>query len=97
MRNTMVSTRRAIVNIAPGKAEIETIPVQKLESGYISVRPTAWAINPSDVYYLNTDGVEGFRGSVVGTDYAGFVIEIGPGVTRELKVGDRIAGVVIGQ
>ncbi|KAF4452314.1 hypothetical protein F53441_4832 [Fusarium austroafricanum] len=92
-----MATTRAIVNIAPGQAEIQDVPVQELEPGYIKVKTTAWAINPDDVYHLDLEGEESCEGSIVGSDYAGVVVEVGPGVTRDFKVGDRVAGYVMGQ
>lgn len=93
----MTTSRRGIVNIAKGRAEVQTIPVPTLEPGYILVKPTAWAVNPDDVYHLDLDGEESAVGTVVGSDYAGVVVEVGPDVTRDIKVGDRVAGVVVGQ
>ncbi|KAF5592960.1 toxD [Fusarium subglutinans] len=92
-----MSTTKALVNIRPGHAEVQDIPVPALEPGYIRVKPTAWAINPDDAYHLGLQGDESCAGAVVGTDYAGVVVEVGPGVERDFKVGDRIAGGVVGQ
>ncbi|KAG9502209.1 hypothetical protein J7337_005034 [Fusarium musae] len=92
-----MSTTKALVNIRPGHAEVQDIPVPELEPGYIRVRPTAWAMNPDDAYHLGLEGEESCSGTIVGTDYAGVVVEVGPGVERDFKVGDRIAGGVVGQ
>jgi NADPH:quinone reductase-like Zn-dependent oxidoreductase len=92
-----MTTTRGIVNVSPGHAEIRQIPVPELEPGYIRVKPTAWAINPDDVYHLGLEGEESCAGLPMGSDYAGTVVEIGPGVTRDFKVGDRVAGIVSGQ
>lgn len=92
-----MATTKALVNIHPGLAEVQDIPVPELEPGYIRVRPTAWAINPDDAYHLGLEGEESCPGTVIGTDYAGVVVEVGPGVERDFKVGDRIAGGVVGQ
>ncbi|EXA46263.1 hypothetical protein FOVG_06991 [Fusarium oxysporum f. sp. pisi HDV247] len=92
-----MTTTKALVNIRPGHAEVQDIPVPALEPGYIRVKPTAWAINPDDAYHLGLEGDESCVGAVVGTDYAGVVVEVGPGVKRDFKVGDRIAGGVSGQ
>ncbi|SCV30554.1 related to C.carbonum toxD gene [Fusarium fujikuroi] len=92
-----MATTKALVNIRPGHAEVQDIPVPALEPGYIRVKPTAWAINPDDAYHLGLEGDESCAGAVVGTDYAGVVVEVGPGVERDFKVGDRIAGGVVGQ
>lgn len=92
-----MATTKALVNIHPGLAEVQDIPVPELEPGYIRVRPTAWAINPDDAYHLGLEGEESCPGTVIGTDYAGVVVEVGPGVERDFEVGDRIAGGVVGQ
>lgn len=87
-----------IVNVAPGKAEIKQITIPELEHGYIRVRPTAWAINPDDIYNLDLEQEGESRvGLSVGSDYAGTVVEVGPGVARDFEVGDRVAGVISGQ
>ncbi|KAF5679430.1 ToxD-like protein [Fusarium heterosporum] len=77
--------------------QFKEIPIPELEPDYIKVKPTAWAINQDDVYHLGLEGEESCVGLLVGSDYAGTVIEVGPGVTRNFKIGDRIAGVVSGQ
>ncbi|KAK2681842.1 Polyketide synthase, enoylreductase domain [Fusarium oxysporum f. sp. vasinfectum] len=82
-----MTTTKALVNIRPGHAEVQDIPVPALEPGYIRVKPTAWAINPDDAYHLGLEGDESCVGAVVGTDYAGVVVEVGPGVKRDFKVG----------
>ncbi|KAF9778518.1 hypothetical protein IL306_003970 [Fusarium sp. DS 682] len=92
-----MTTTKGIVNIAPGHAEVQDIAIPDLEPGYIRVRPTAWAINPDDVYHLDLEGDENCVGAVVGSDYAGTVVEVGSGVTRDFKVGDRVAGLISGQ
>ncbi|KAH7359266.1 chaperonin 10-like protein [Plectosphaerella cucumerina] len=88
---------RAIVNISPGKAEIRNVPRPELPVDRVLVRPTAWAINPDDVYRLGLDGEESSAGTIVGLDYAGVVVEVGSDVTKEFMTGDRIAGFVPGQ
>ncbi|KAF5578722.1 toxD [Fusarium pseudoanthophilum] len=92
-----MTTTKALVNIRPGHAEVHDIPVPELEPSYIRVRPTSWAINPDDAYHLGLEGEESCPGTVIGTDYAGVVVEVGPGVERDFEAGDRIAGVVVGQ
>ncbi|KAM0288361.1 hypothetical protein ACHAO9_007266 [Fusarium lateritium] len=92
-----MTTTRGIINIGPGQAEVRDITIPELEPDYIKVKPTAWAINPDDVYHLDLEGEESCIGSLVGSDYAGTIIEVGSGVTKDFKVGDRIAGVISGQ
>ena len=91
-------TTTGIINVVPGRAEIKQIPVPELEPGFIRVKPTAWALNPDDVYHPDLEEVgEVCAGLPVGSDYAGTVVEIGPGVARDVKIGDRVAGVISGQ
>lgn len=88
---------RGIVNVALGKAEIREIPHPELPDDHVKVRPTAWAINPDAIDHLVQEGDESCAGCSVGVDYAGVVVEVGPRVSRNFKVGDRIVGVVPGQ
>jgi NADPH:quinone reductase-like Zn-dependent oxidoreductase len=92
-----MTATRGIINVAPGRAEIQNIPLPALQPGHVRVKPTAWAINPDDVYHLDLEGDESCAGCLVGSDYAGVVVELGTVVTRRFSVGDRIAGVLIGQ
>ena len=93
----MTTMIKAIVNVSPGVAGIQEVPYPELESQYIIVKPTYWAINPDDVYHLDLEGNESCAGTHVGSDYAGLVVEVGSGVTKDFKKGDRIAGWVTGQ
>ncbi|CAG7565395.1 unnamed protein product [Fusarium equiseti] len=91
-------TTTGIVNVAPGRAEIKQIQVPELEPGFIRVKPTAWALNPDDVYHLDLEEEgEICAGLPVGSDYAGRVVEVGPGIARDFKIGDHVAGVISGQ
>ncbi|KAL3472172.1 GroES-like protein [Aspergillus californicus] len=58
------------------------------------VRTVAVALNPTDWKSI----ASGFAppSSVVGCDYAGIVEEVGPGVKKPFKKGDRVAGFVHG-
>lgn len=93
----MTTTIKGIVNVSPGNAEIRDVPYPELSSEYIIVKPTAWAVNPDDVYHLDLDGEEGCPDCLVGSDYVGIVVEVGSGVTRDFKKGDRISGWARGQ
>lgn len=37
------------------------------------------------------------KGAIVGCNYSGIVEEVGPAVTNDLKIGDRVAGFVHGR
>ena len=59
------------------------------ENGYILVRTVAVALNPADVLLLEYMAE---AGNLLGCDYAGIIDEVGPGVHRSFKKGDRVCG-----
>jgi NADPH:quinone reductase-like Zn-dependent oxidoreductase len=85
---------KAIVKTGPKHAElVDDVPVPKLRSGYILVRVVAVAVNPTDwkaIDYMASEGI------TIGVDFAGIVEEVGDGVTKHFKKGDRICGFVQG-
>lgn len=90
----MSSHQRAVV-IQPervGKV-VSDAPIPTLRPGYVKVKTVAVALNPTDWKHIAKIGE---AGSVLGCDYAGIVEEIGPNVTKPVKVGDKIAGFVHG-
>lgn len=91
-----VTTIRAIVVEAMGKADITLIPMPKLRDDYILVKPVAVALNPTD--RKNVDFLMGGRptGTIVGCDFAGIVERVGSKVKKPFKKGDRITGPVHG-
>jgi NADPH:quinone reductase-like Zn-dependent oxidoreductase len=88
------ATQCAVLIREKGVVEVvESAPVPKLRDGYVLVKTVAVALNPTDwkhVDYLPTPG------ALVGCDYAGTVVEVGKGVTKGFRKGDRIAGFVHG-
>ncbi|TVY12834.1 Protein TOXD, partial [Lachnellula arida] len=68
---------------------VSDAPIPSLRPGYVLVKTVAVAINPADWKQIDMVGAPG---CLVGCDYSGIVEEIGPGVSKNLKVGDRIAG-----
>ena len=83
---------RAIQTSAPGLAVINpsaTEPSLSAKPNFLRVRVKAIALNPTDWKHIDR-----FSGpdQTVGCDYAGEVLEVGPGVTKDLKKGDRVAG-----
>ncbi|KAI1105538.1 putative alcohol dehydrogenase [Jackrogersella minutella] len=84
---------RAIVAVEKGKAEIRDVEKPKLRDGFVLVKVKAVGLNPTDWKSINGLDLHNNR---VGVDYAGVVEEVGPGVTKPFKKGDRIAGVVHG-
>jgi NADPH:quinone reductase-like Zn-dependent oxidoreductase len=87
-----MSTRRAVVVKSAGVAEVKEVPLPKLRDDYIIVKTEAVALNPTDWKGLQRAS----PGAIVGCDYAGIVEEIGKGVSKYLKVGDKVAGFVRG-
>ena len=87
----MAIEARAMRFAAPGGPEVlklETVPVAEPGSGEVLVRHTAIGLNYQDVYHRS-----GFyplpMPSGIGTEAAGVVERVGPGVT-DLRAGDRI-------
>ncbi|KAI1365715.1 GroES-like protein [Xylaria arbuscula] len=91
----MAITNKAIVIAAKGKPEIRNLPLPKLPEGYILVKVKAVGLNPTDWKAIHNADESRF-GSRSGCDYAGEVVEVGPGVTKDVKKGDRSSGLVFG-
>ncbi|TRX97742.1 hypothetical protein FHL15_001497 [Xylaria flabelliformis] len=90
-----MASNKAVVIVEKGKAGIKELPLPKLNPGYILVKVRAVGINPTD--WKSIDGAQADRfGARSGCDYAGEVVEVGPGVTKDIKKGDRSAGFVFG-
>ncbi|MCJ1252152.1 hypothetical protein MMC30_009390 [Trapelia coarctata] len=85
---------KAIVIQGPGDAQlVGDCPVPKLRDGYLKVKTVAVALNPTDwkhIDYLAS------KEAIVGCDYSGIVEEVGNGVTKDFKKGDKICGFVHG-
>ncbi|KAI0147952.1 putative alcohol dehydrogenase [Hypoxylon sp. NC0597] len=82
---------KAVIMAEKGRAEIREVEKPKLRDGYVLVKVKAVALNPLDWKNLEVRFAPGVR---MGADYAGVVEEVGPGVTKPFKKGDRIAGFV---
>lgn len=78
-----------LIRRGAGNAVLERIPVPKIRDDKILVRTVAIALNPTD--WTTIDAV-GDDGTIVGCDFAGIVEEVGKGVTKNFKKGDRISG-----
>lgn len=89
----MSSTSKAVVCIAAGRGEIQTLPIPQARDGYILIKTKAVALNPTD---WKSMGLEGNVGKVMGCDFAGVVEEVGPNVAKPFKKGDRVCGFVHG-
>ena len=89
-----MATIKAIVSAAPNKPEIRNVPYPTLRSqDNVIVQTKAVSINPVDVIFSGMDFTAGCH---VGWDFAGVVVEVGSGVTKDFKPGDRIAGSING-
>jgi NADPH:quinone reductase-like Zn-dependent oxidoreductase len=85
---------RGIVVQDPGNAQVvDSLPRPKLRDDYIIVEVAAVALNPTDVGHIDSIPC---KGALLGCDYAGTVVEVGPAVKKDLKKGDRVAGFVHG-
>lgn len=85
-----MSTQKAVVIQGPKEAKLVTDrPIPKLRDGYILVKTVAVALNPTDWKHIDFMATEG---ALVGCDYAGTVEEVGKGVTKQWKKGDKICG-----
>jgi hypothetical protein len=79
----------SLIRERAGIAKLKATPIPKLPDDYILVRTKAIALNPTDWSTLDAPGNSG---TVVGCDYSGIVVEVGPAVRRAFKKGDRVAG-----
>ncbi|POS75912.1 hypothetical protein DHEL01_v205698 [Diaporthe helianthi] len=89
----MSSACRAIICIGKGKSAVKEVPVPSLREGHVLVKVKAMGLNPTDWKTIYSDGATCTR---IGCDYAGVVEEVGPGVTKALKKGDRVSGLAHG-
>lgn len=85
-----MATQKAVVLHAPKQAAVVTDrPIPKLRPGYLLVKVSAVALNPTD--WKHIDFVTA-PGALSGCDYAGVVEETGSGYNKDWKKGDRICG-----
>jgi NADPH:quinone reductase-like Zn-dependent oxidoreductase len=78
--------------------EVREVPDPKAGPGQVEVRVVATSINPIDWKLRKGATRPGMKlelPAILGRDAAGEVVAVGPGVTR-LRVGDRVAGLVMG-
>ncbi|KAK6216840.1 TOXD protein [Colletotrichum tabaci] len=74
-------------------AHVIDVPRPKITGQEILVKVKAVALNPSDYKHID---VISPKNCILGCDYAGEVVEVGPSAKTSWKVGDRVAGVVHG-
>ncbi|KAJ4419138.1 putative secondary metabolism biosynthetic enzyme [Gnomoniopsis sp. IMI 355080] len=91
---------KAIIIRGRGDAAITVakIPEIRDREGYILVKTSAVAVNPSDWKHIDFMWVGDPTGTRPGLDYAGTVVEVGVGVEPKdrLKPGDRVFGICNG-
>ncbi|KZL86072.1 zinc-binding oxidoreductase, partial [Colletotrichum incanum] len=92
-----MAQNQAVKTVAAGVAKVVDASIPTLPADdYILVKTTAVAINPTDWKHVDFADKAGCVGIWVGCDYAGVVEEVGKGVTKDFKKGDRICGPVNG-
>ncbi|KAI1151018.1 GroES-like protein [Nemania diffusa] len=90
-----MASGKAIVIVGKGKVEIQELPLPKLNPGYVLAKVRAVGLNPTD--WKSIDNIEPERvGTRSGCDYVAEIIQLGPGLTKDCKKGDRIAGFAFG-
>ncbi|EJD38879.1 dehydrogenase [Auricularia subglabra TFB-10046 SS5] len=83
---------QAVVAERPDKVKVATVPIPVPGPGQVLVKVEGAAQNPVDVYFLKNASQPGY---VMGCDFVGTVVELGPEVPQGLRrVGERIAGFV---
>jgi NADPH:quinone reductase-like Zn-dependent oxidoreductase len=89
-----MATQKAVTMTALKQAVIVTNrSIPKLRPGYLLVRVSAVALNPTDWKHVDFLAPPG---ALIGCDYAGVVEETGTGYTKDWKKGDRICGLCHG-
>jgi NADPH:quinone reductase-like Zn-dependent oxidoreductase len=88
----MALQNRGIVKLAQGKAELTAIPIPNVLHTFMLVKTVAVALNPTDWQTVDEKPMPGVGPSLIGCDAAGIVVEVGKGVTKDFKPGDRVAG-----
>ncbi|KAN0117172.1 putative zinc-binding oxidoreductase ToxD [Hyaloscypha variabilis] len=87
---------RGVIKTAQFHASLADIPIPTLRPDYILVRTIAVALNPTDWQTVDESLKDGTPYTLLGCDAAGIVVEVGSEVTKDFKVGDRIAGLAHG-
>ncbi len=82
---------KAIIFRSRGSASIESIPLPPLRPTHLLIKVNSVALNPTD-WKCVASLTPASPFSIVGCDYAGTVISIGPEVTKPFKIGDKVYG-----
>ncbi|KAL7656767.1 hypothetical protein ACMYSQ_005840 [Aspergillus niger] len=83
---------KALVITAPGSRDVVERPVPTLPDDCLLVKTVSVALNPTD--WKSADRKP--PGQVIGNDYSGVVEEVGKGVKKAFRKGDRVCGWVQG-
>lgn len=94
MALTIPDSMQALVLPAPGKFQVETVPVPRLADGEVLCKVRGVAICGSDPEILRGDLAGTWPPTypfIPGHEWSGQIVAVGPGVVA-LQVGDRVAG-----
>ncbi|KAF8579983.1 GroES-like protein [Ramaria rubella] len=74
-------------------AGVQNVPVPTLSDNEILVKVVAAAQNPTDWKHIKNLCRPG---TILGCDFSGIVVKLGPAITASIKLGDHVAGFVQG-
>jgi len=77
------------------EASVTSIPPPELRPTHLVVKIEAVALNPTDWKHI-FNGMGGEPFSIVGCDFAGSVVSVGPQVTKSFRAGEKVFGCVHG-
>ncbi|THU91178.1 GroES-like protein [Dendrothele bispora CBS 962.96] len=85
---------KAVFTVAGARVQLRDTEIPVPHEGQVLIKVATVAQNPTD---WKTIKLARIVGAVVGTDFAGTIDQLGPGVNpQEYKVGERVAGVLHG-
>lgn len=73
---------------------VDSRPLPTLRDDYLLIKTAAVALNPTDVKAV-AQGRAALNG-LLGNDFAGTILEVGPKVTKGFRPGDRVCGCTFG-
>jgi NADPH:quinone reductase-like Zn-dependent oxidoreductase len=91
-----VPINRGIIKVGVGKAVLSTISFPRVRDGYLLVKTVAVALNPTDWQTVDEKNPASTPPLLLGCDAAGIVLEVGKGVSKHWKKGDRVSCVAHG-